>query len=60
MVLDAETRRNLELTETIRTGKVEGSLLGVLDYTVTPMGKRMLRNWVSKPLLSVEQINKRL
>lgn len=60
MVLDAETRRNLELTETIRTGKTQGSLLGVLDSTQTPMGGRLLRQWVSKPLLNVEQIHQRL
>lgn len=60
MVLDAETRRNLELTETLRDGKVDGSLLGVLDNTVTPMGKRLLRSWVNKPLLNVEPINQRL
>jgi len=60
MVLDAETRRNLELTETIRTGKVKGSLLGILDCTLTPMGGRLIHQWVSKPLLDVEQIQKRL
>lgn len=60
MVLDAETRRNLELTETIRSGKVEGSLLGILDVTRTPMGKRLLNQWVSKPLLDVDQIDQRL
>lgn len=60
MTLDASTRRNLELTETIRTGETEGSLLGVLDCTVTPMGKRLLRQWVSKPLLDVETIRQRL
>lgn len=59
MTLDAETRRNLELTETIRTGTEEGSLLGILDKTVTPMGKRLLRQWVSKPLLDVRRIGKR-
>lgn len=59
MVLDAATRRNLELTETLRSGEVKGSLLGVLDHTVTPMGKRLLRQWVSKPLLDVEAIQKR-
>ncbi|MFO8037402.1 MAG: DNA mismatch repair protein MutS [Anaerolineales bacterium] len=59
MTLDASTRRNLELTETIRSGETEGSLLGVLDCTVTPMGKRLLRQWVSKPLLDVEAIRKR-
>jgi len=60
MVLDAETRRNLELTETIRTGKVQGSLLSILDSTQTPMGGRLLHQWVSKPLLDVDQIRKRL
>jgi DNA mismatch repair protein MutS len=59
MTLDAATRRNLELTETIRDGRVQGSLLGVLDYTVTPMGKRLIRQWVSKPLLDVEMIQAR-
>lgn len=60
MVLDAETRRNLELTETLRDGKPENSLLGVLDRTRTPMGKRLLRAWVNKPLLDLEQIDSRL
>ena len=59
MVLDASTRRNLELTETLREGRVQGSLLGVLDHTITPMGKRLLRQWVSKPLLEVERIRSR-
>jgi DNA mismatch repair protein MutS len=60
MNLDAATRRNLELTETIRGGNITGSLLGILDRTVTPMGKRLLKGWVSKPLLDVLQIRKRL
>jgi DNA mismatch repair protein MutS len=59
MTLDAATRRNLELTETIRGVSVKGSLLGVLDQTVTPMGKRLIRQWVSKPLLDVELIRQR-
>lgn len=59
MTLDAATRRNLELTETIRGDRVDGSLLGVLDHTVTPMGKRLMRQRVSKPLLDVEQIHRR-
>jgi DNA mismatch repair protein MutS len=59
MTLDAATRRNLELTETIRTGKTTGSLLGILDQTITPMGKRLLRQWVSKPLLDVDKISQR-
>jgi len=59
MNLDATTRRNLELTETIRGGNEKASLLGILDYTVTPMGKRMLRQWVSKPLLDTDKIAQR-
>ena len=58
MTLDAATRRNLELTETLR-GEIKGSLLGVLDQTVTPMGKRRIRQWVSQPLLDVDRIRKR-
>ena len=53
MTLDAATRRNLELTETIRGGLMEGSLLSVLDHTVTPMGRRVIRQWVGKPLLDL-------
>ncbi len=58
MTLDASTRRNLELDETLR-GERKGSLLGTLDATITPMGKRMMHQWVSQPLLNVERINKR-
>jgi DNA mismatch repair protein MutS len=59
MALDAATRRNLELSETLRTGQVQGSLLGVLDHAVTSMGKRLLRQWVSKPMLDLAEINRR-
>ncbi|MCD4751753.1 MAG: DNA mismatch repair protein MutS [Anaerolineaceae bacterium] len=59
MTLDAVTRRNLELTETLRTGENKGSLLNVLDHTLTPMGKRMLTQWVNKPLLDIPQISQR-
>lgn len=59
MTLDAPTRRNLELTETIRGGAVRGSLLGELELVVTAMGKRLIRQWVSKPLLDVARIRKR-
>src|SRR5687768_5529467 len=58
MTLDAATRRNLELDETLR-GEHKGSLLGTLDQTVTPMGKRMIHQWVSQPLLNVERIRRR-
>ncbi len=60
MTLDESTRRNLELTETIRGGNVKGSLLDVIDRTLTPMGGRLLRRWLSQPLLNVEAINRRL
>jgi DNA mismatch repair protein MutS len=60
MTLDEFTRRNLELTETIRGGQVKGSLLGVLDETLTPLGSRLLRRWLGRPLLDVEAINQRL
>ncbi|MEW6718281.1 MAG: DNA mismatch repair protein MutS [Chloroflexota bacterium] len=59
MTLDATTRRNLELVETIRAGSEVGALLGIVDKTVTPMGKRMVRQWVSKPLLDVDRIRGR-
>ena len=60
MVLDAATRHDLELTETRRTGALKGSLLGVLDETVTPMGRRLLRQWLSQPGLDRLQIEARL
>jgi DNA mismatch repair protein MutS len=60
MELDIQTRRNLELTETIRMGEKRGSLLWVLDKTKTPMGGRLLRSWLEKPLLSPVGIKRRL
>jgi DNA mismatch repair protein MutS len=60
MVLDGYTRRNLELLRSGRTGRVEGSLLAVLDRARTPMGGRLLRRWVAQPLLDVAEIDTRL
>ena len=60
MTLDESTRRNLELTETLRGGNMHGSLLGVLDRTLTPMGGRLLRRWLNQPLLDVAAIQQRL
>ncbi len=60
MTLDTATRRNLELTETIRGGTESGSLLRVLDRTVTPMGARLLRKWIGQPMLDLERLNARL
>jgi DNA mismatch repair protein MutS len=60
MVLDQFTRRNLELTETIRGRKTRGSLLDVLDRTVTAMGARLLHAWINQPLLDIKRLNARL
>ena len=60
MVMDPATRRNLELTRTIRTGQVEGSLLGVLDASVSPMGRRTIGRWVNRPLTDHSRILSRL
>ncbi len=60
MELDAVTRRNLELTASLRDGKKEGSLLAVLDLCQTPMGKRSLRKWVEQPLANTAPMNMRL
>ena len=59
MELDYTTRRNLELTETLRSGEKRGSLLWVLDKTKTPMGSRTLRSWMERPLLDPEAITYR-
>ena len=59
MALDTATRRNLELTESLG-GERSGSLLKVLNKTVTPMGTRLLRDRISRPLLNVEDLNGRL
>lgn len=58
--LDATTRRNLELTCTLREGRTEGSLLGILDHTETAMGARLLRRWIHQPLHDVARICARL
>jgi len=60
MYLDVNTRKNLELTETIRDRKKTGSLLWLLDNTKTSMGARMLRSWIEQPLQNEDQINLRL
>lgn len=60
MEMDWTTRKNLELTESLRSGEKRGSLLWVMDKTKTPMGSRMLRSWIERPLLSVLSIRKRL
>ncbi len=59
MQLDEISRRNLELVRSIRYGDRHGSLLSVLDQTQTPMGTRLMQNWLLHPLLDPEQINQR-
>jgi DNA mismatch repair protein MutS len=58
--IDEATRRSLELTRTLREGRREGSLLAAMDRTVTPMGARLLGEWLATPLTVVETINARL
>jgi DNA mismatch repair protein MutS len=60
LAVDLATRRSLEIVATIRDGKREGSLLGVLDRTVTCLGARMLADWLAAPLKDVAAITERL
>lgn len=60
MLLDSATRRNLELTETLREKQKRGSLLWVLDKTRTAMGARMLRSFIEQPLIDKDEMEKRL
>lgn len=60
MTIDGNSRRNLELTESIREKSKKGSLLWVLDKTATSMGGRSLRRWIDEPLIVKEEIEKRL
>lgn len=57
--IDMNTRRNLELCETMRNKEKRGSLLWVLDKTKTSMGARLLRKWIEQPLVNVNSINRR-
>ena len=60
MEIDLSSRRNLELTETMRDKSKRGSLYGILDYTGTGMGARRLKSWIDRPLIKSELIEKRL
>lgn len=59
MHLDAYSKRNLELTGTLREQRKAGSLLGVIDETNTAMGGRLLKQWIGKPLLDLDRIGSR-
>ncbi|HZZ29502.1 MAG TPA: DNA mismatch repair protein MutS [Pirellulales bacterium] len=58
--IDQSTRRSLEITHTLRDGRREGTLLAVLDRTVTSMGSRLMAEWVANPLAEIAPINQRL
>lgn len=60
MIMDINTRRNLELLQTIRGDSKKGTLLSVLDKTSTSMGARLLKKWIESPLLNPENIEQRL
>lgn len=60
LVLDGTTRRNLELTRSVRDGSRYGTLLDILDYTRTAMGGRLLRQWIEQPLVGRQAIEERL
>ncbi|MFQ8600069.1 MAG: hypothetical protein ACLSAP_05425 [Oscillospiraceae bacterium] len=60
MNLDLIARKNLELTQTMRTGEKRGTLLWVLDKTKTAMGKRLMRTYIEQPLVNCATITKRL
>lgn len=59
MMLDDAARRNLELTTTLGEGKKRGSLLWLMDRTATAMGSRLLKKWLDKPLLNLDEIKQR-
>lgn len=59
MQLDEVTRRNLELLKSMRYGNRNGSLIDILDQTLTPMGSRLMQHWLLNPLLDIEEINRR-
>lgn len=60
IILDASTKRNLEITSSLAEGGREGTLISILDKTRTAMGGRLLKKWVARPLKKLEQIQKRL
>ena len=60
MVMDINTRANLEIHETIMSRDKKGALIHILDKTSTAMGGRLLKNWLEQPLISVDKINSRL
>ena len=60
LILDSVSFRNLEILKNIRTGTAKGSLFEAVDFTITPMGKRLLQKWLAYPLIDKEEIDWRL
>lgn len=60
LILDSTSFRNLEILTNLRTGTAKGSLFNAIDFTITPMGKRLLKRWLTYPLVDKEKIEKRL
>ena len=60
MILDATTIKNLELVKNLRDNSLKGSLLDIIDFTMTSMGGRLLRNWLLHPLFDCSEVNRRL
>jgi DNA mismatch repair protein MutS len=60
LILDSVSFKNLEILKNLRTGSSRGSLFEAVDYTVTPLGKRLLQKWLAYPLVEKEKIDKRL
>ncbi len=60
MILDATTIKNLELVKNLRDGSIKGSLLDIIDLTMTSMGGRLIRSWMLQPILDCAEIKKRL
>jgi DNA mismatch repair protein MutS len=60
LIVDSSTARNLELVSNMKSGDRRGTLIGAIDRTLTPMGGRMLRDWLLHPLKDIQEINRRL
>ncbi|NOX88014.1 MAG: DNA mismatch repair protein MutS [Calditrichaeota bacterium] len=60
MILDESTRRNLEIAESISGAGARNTLLHYIDFTITPMGARLFKQWIQLPLLNIDEINERL
>lgn len=59
LILDSTSFKNLEIVKNLQTGTGKGSLFEAVDFTITPMGKRLLKKWLSYPLLDIKEIEKR-